>query len=234
MLLELRNVRKSYGPIEAVRGATMEVDEGEVAVIVGRSGAGKTTLLKIAGLLLRPDSGSVVIGGRDAWREGEGWRSRARREIIGYVPQHQDLLLELSARDNVELPLALAGLPRGEREGRVAEAARLLGISHLLDRPAGSLSGGERQRVLIARALAKRPQVLLADEPLSYLDDVTAEDVTGVLLELSRTQGVAIVMTTTELDPPVEAAKAFYMESGRLVPFESRLRAKRFNPMRPT
>lgn len=205
------------GAVHAVDGVSLEVHPGELIVVTGRSGAGKTTLLNLLGGLDRPTSGSVRLGDDELTALDEEGLAAVRRDRVGYVFQSFGLIPVLSAAENVEVPLRLQRTPPAERAARVAEALELVGLAgHAAQRPY-ELSGGQQQRVGIARALAARPQVLLADEPTGQLDSGTAATVMGLIVELVHTQGVAAVVTTHDAALVGRADRVIELHDGRAV-----------------
>ena len=164
--------------------------------MIGPSGSGKSTLLHIAGLLEKPDTGSVRIAGRDATALDDAGRTALRRQTIGFVYQFHHLLPEFSARENIVLPQMIAGGARSAAALRADELLQLVGLSNRADHRPAQLSGGEQQRVAIARALANRPHILIADEPTGNLDPHTADHVFVVLQELVVSQGLGLLMAT--------------------------------------
>jgi len=217
-LVELWGVWKSYEGVQVLRGVDLEAREGEYVVVRGRSGVGKTTLLRIAGLLETPDRGEVRVLGTDAGRLGEAERARLRLRHLGLDLQPVVLIPTLTVLENLELPMALAGVPRGERRRRALELLEYFGLQHLAGRRPGSLSMGERRRVSIVRALANRPRVLLVDEPTANLDEENAELVLGLLGRINREEKVCILMATTELLGRVPGAREYVLEKGVLRP----------------
>jgi len=204
-VLRIERVSKSLGKTLVLEDVSLKIDEGEFVVVRGRSGVGKTTLARIAALMLRPDSGHVILRDVDVTGLDDGRLSRMRLSHIGYVDQYFSLIESYTVYENVELPLRMMGLPAEERQRRVAEALRLLEIESLSNFLPGELSGGQRQRVAIARAIAKEPVLLVADEPTSNLDDKSESYVVSLFRELARS-GKAVLMTTTDLltDFPVD------------------------------
>lgn len=214
--LRLVGVTKVVGGDLVLDRVSLSVEPGVLAVVRGRSGVGKTTLARIAALILEPDSGNVVLAGRDYSRLGDTERSLARLRLVGYVDQHYRLLRGLTALENAALPLIIRGVPRGEALERARAALRALGLEGKEHRAPGELSGGERQRVAIARALAKGPRVLVMDEPLSNLDDYTAATVIEAVRAEARSRGVSVLVTTTSLEDPVRGDEEYLLSSGRL------------------
>ncbi|MCD5346333.1 ABC transporter ATP-binding protein [Agromyces sp. S2-1-8] len=203
------------GGVHAVDGVSLEVAPGELVVVTGRSGAGKTTLLNLLGGLDRPTSGRVLLGDDDLSKLGEDGLAAVRRDRVGYVFQSFGLIPVLSAAENVEVPLRLQRTDPADRARRVAEALDLVGLgAHAAQRPY-ELSGGQQQRVGIARALAARPQVLLADEPTGQLDSGTAATVMDLIGELVHARGVAAVVTTHDAALVRRADRVIELHDGR-------------------
>lgn len=188
----------------ALRGASLELNPGELVVLRGPSGSGKTTLLNLLGGLDKPDAGSLSIGGRDVTSASPAEWVELRRSTIGYVFQAFALIPHLSAAENIELPLRILNTPVKDRDARVAELLDLVELGpHANQRPS-ELSGGQQQRVGIARALANRPRLLIADEPTGQLDSITAATMMGLISDLVHRQGVAAIVSTH--DPSMAAA----------------------------
>ena len=196
--LEARGVVKAYGRTPALRGVTLDVAEGEIVAVTGPSGCGKSTLLHCLAGLLRPDAGEVIWRGEpiDTWPEAA--RSRLRRTEFGVLFQFGQLVGELTAAENVALPLLLAGT--GRREARTAAVTWLerLGVGDVADVRPGEMSGGQQQRCATARALVTEPRVLFADEPTGALDTLTGEQVLTQLVRLAREQRTTVVLVTHE------------------------------------
>ncbi|MCW3842930.1 ABC transporter ATP-binding protein [Micromonospora yasonensis] len=196
--LEARGVVRAYGPTPALRGVTLDVAEGEILAVTGPSGCGKSTLLHCLAGILRPDAGQVTWRGEriDEWSEAA--RSRLRRTEFGVLFQFGQLVAELTAAENVALPLLLAGT--GRRAARAAALAWLerLGVAEVADVLPGEMSGGQQQRCATARALVTEPRVLFADEPTGALDTVTGEQVLTQLVRLAREQRTTVVLVTHE------------------------------------
>ncbi|MCK8609849.1 ABC transporter ATP-binding protein [Agromyces sp. C10] len=204
------------GAITAVDAVSLEVRPGELVVVTGRSGAGKTTLLNLLGGLDRPTAGRVVLGDDDLSHLDDDALAAVRRDRVGYVFQSFGLIPVLSAAENVEVPLRLQRVPAAEREARVADALEVVGLAgHAAQRPY-ELSGGQQQRVGIARALAARPSVLLADEPTGQLDSGTAATVMRLITELVHARGVGAVVTTHDPNLVQRADRVVELHDGRV------------------
>ena len=182
--------------VQALRGVNVEFDQGEFLAIMGPSGSGKTTLLNMIGALDRPTSGKVFIDGYDLTQMGEGQLTSLRRHKIGFVFQFYNLIPVLTAFENIELPMLIAGIGKKERRDRAQELIDMVGLSDRADFRPDELSGGEQQRVAIARALANRPSLVLADEPTGDLDTTTGKEVIGELRDMSKKEGVTVVVVT--------------------------------------
>ncbi len=200
--LVLDQVVKEYrlGPnvIRALNGANLTVEQGHMVAIVGPSGSGKTTLLNILGALDRPDSGRVLISGVDLNGLGERELTAYRRQKVGFVFQTFELIPNLSALENVMLPMEFNGVPPKEREARARQLLEAVGLAHRADHRPRRLSGGEQQRVAIARALANDPAILLADEPTGNLDTATGIEIVGLLHRFAEEGKTVIVVTHDE------------------------------------
>jgi len=218
-ILEAHEVHRAYDTpgraVSAVRGVSVAVRAGDYLAITGPSGSGKSTLLHLLGGIDTPTAG---------WIEFEGIRldtltdralTRLRLERIGFVFQRFHLLPVLSARENVELPLAEAGAGRGERRARAEELLHYVGLGDRLHHRATELSGGEMQRVAIARALANRPAVILADEPTGELDMTTGQEILGLFRRLNR-DGTTIVVVTHDTHLAAEASRVIELLDGRV------------------
>ncbi|WP_445259188.1 ABC transporter ATP-binding protein [Nocardioides aurantiacus] len=195
-LLRAHAVHKSFGRTEALRGATLDVAEGEVLALTGPSGSGKSTLLLCLAGVLRPEAGSVTYDGRRLDDLGEAARTRLRRREFGLVLQFGQLVPELSAVQNVMVPLLLERHDRAAARTSALAWLERLGAGGLADALPGDLSGGESQRVAMARALVTGPSVVFADEPTGALDTVAGEDVMEVLVSTARSTGAAVVLVT--------------------------------------
>jgi putative ABC transport system ATP-binding protein len=197
-LVEARDVQLSFGPTPALRGAAVAVRAGEILAVMGPSGSGKSTLLHCLAGILVPDAGEVWFGGRRVDTLPEGERSALRRDRFGFVFQFGQLVPELTAEENVALPLLLAGVRRAEALRRARPWFGRLELAGLEGRRSGELSGGEAQRVALARGLVAGPEVLFADEPTGALDSLTGEHVMDLLVGAAREHGTTVVLVTHE------------------------------------
>lgn len=220
-VVSCRALAKHYGTgearVSALRGVDLDVARGEAVVLMGPSGCGKTTLLSIIATLLDADAGAVVIAGTDVGTLGRNARVAVRATQLGFVFQSFNLLPALTARQNVSVPLLLAGAPRARAEHAAGEALDSVGLSDRREHLPRQLSGGQQQRVAIARAIIHKPAVLLCDEPTSALDHQTGQHVMGVLRDQVRALGVALLVVTH--DPRIElfADRVVRMEDGLVI-----------------
>ena len=219
-LIEFDAVCKYYQmgdtTVKAADHITMKIDKGEFVAIVGQSGSGKSTCMNIIGCLDVPTAGTYKLNGRDVGRMSRDELAEIRNELLGFIFQQYNLLPKLSLIENVEVPLVYAGVPRGERRRRAAAALERVGLGDKLRNKPNQLSGGQQQRVSIARALAGRPAVILADEPTGALDSHTGREVLKMLQELHR-QGNTVVLITHDNSIAVQAQRIIRLEDGRVV-----------------
>jgi putative ABC transport system ATP-binding protein len=203
--------------VKAVDDVSFQVSDGQFASVIGRSGSGKSTLLSILGALDKPTSGSVEVGGQDITGLGAGALTKYRCQRIGFVFQSYNLVPNLTAAENVMLPMEFAGL---SKSGRKERAQKLLDQVGLKDdkqlRKPGRLSGGEQQRVAIARALANKPQLILADEPTGNLDSQTGKMIFDLLHDLAKSENTTIVVVTHDLSIAGKTDKSFRLQDGKL------------------
>ena len=197
--VRVEHAGRRYGAIEALRDVSLHVAPGELLVVTGRSGSGKSTLLNLIGGLDQPTSGRILIDGRELWREPRA--PRHRRELVGFVFQQHHLLVNLTARANVEVALIGAGVNRRERRERALGLLEEVGLAKRAEHEPAALSGGERQRVAIARALANEPRLLLADEPTGAVDSQTSQRVLDLLAEVRARRGMTVIVVS--YDPQV-------------------------------
>jgi ABC-type lipoprotein export system ATPase subunit len=219
-MISLRQVTKTYQAskevaVAAVRGVTLEVEQGEFVIITGRSGSGKTTLLNLAAGLVRPTSGEVRLGDVNLWSLSDREQSRLRNQKIGFVFQFPSLLPALTVSENVALPTTFGTNHTGPSpHGRAAQLLDMVGLSDKLLAYPRQLSAGQQQRVVIARALIRQPQVLLADEPTSNLDEQTEREIMDLFRDIHARTGVTIVMVTHTTQLVVYGTRAIEMASG--------------------
>ena len=183
-MIQIQSISKSYGSIDVLKNISLEIASGEIVSITGKSGAGKTTLLQIAGSLLKPDSGSVLIDNTDLFGLSEKKLSRFRNNHIGFVFQFHQLLPEFTALENVCIPAYIGGKAKNETESRAKELLEFLNVSHRMAHKPSELSGGEQQRVAVARALINKPSVIFADEPSGNLDSKNKQELHELFFKL--------------------------------------------------
>ncbi|MEM1377550.1 MAG: ABC transporter ATP-binding protein [Pseudomonadota bacterium] len=222
--LVLENIHRSYHEadrkLEVLRGASLSIQAGEMVALVAPSGAGKSTLLHTAGLLERPDTGDVIIGGVSCAELDDGKRTARRRNDIGYVYQFHHLLPEFSAVENVMIPQMIRGVGRREARKRGLELLEYMRIGPRAEHRPAELSGGEQQRVAIARAVANAPLVLLADEPTGNLDPETSSYVFEALQALVRQSGLSTLIATHNHALASKMDRVITLQDGLLVPME--------------
>lgn len=198
-MIKLKNITKSFGSLQVLKGIDLEISKGEVVSIVGPSGAGKTTLLQIMGTLDRPDTGTLYVDGVAVNELGERKLSAFRNQHIGFVFQFHQLLPEFTALENVMIPAYIAGLSNKEAQSRATEILEFLGLSARASHKPNELSGGEKQRVAVARALINRPSVILADEPSGSLDTKNKEELHQLFFDLrDKLQQTFVIVTHDE------------------------------------
>jgi putative ABC transport system ATP-binding protein len=215
-IIEARGVVKSFGQTPALRGATIAVEQGEILAVMGPSGSGKSTLLHCLAGILVPDDGQVWFAGRrvDDLREAE--RSKLRRDTFGFVFQFGQLVPELTAEENIALPLLLGGARRAAAMAEARTWFGRMGLDGLERRRSGELSGGQAQRIALARGLVARPKVLFADEPTGSLDSVTGEHVMNLLSAAAREQGTTVVLVTHEVRVAAYADREVIVRDGQV------------------
>jgi putative ABC transport system ATP-binding protein len=221
--LVLRDVRKSFARDEALRGVSLEVGAGEVVALSGASGSGKSTLLHCATGLIRPESGSVLFHGRPVADMPERERSRLRRREVGLVLQFGQLAPELTAVQNVALPLLMDQHDRAAALTAATAWLRRLGAGDWADALPGELSGGQRQRIAVARALVTGPSLVCADEPTGALDSVAGEELMTALLEATRSSGASLLLVTHDNRVAARADREVVLRDGRV--WEASVRA---------
>jgi putative ABC transport system ATP-binding protein len=215
-IIEARGVVKSFGQTPALRGASVAVQRGEILAVMGPSGSGKSTLLHCLAGILTPDEGEVWFGGQrlDTWPEER--RSELRRDRFGFVFQSGQLVPELTAEENVALPLLLGGTRRTPAMAEARKWFGRLGLDGLQRRRSGELSGGQAQRVALARGLVAAPEVLFADEPTGSLDSVSGELVMNLLTAAAREQGATVILVTHDARVAAYADREVVVRDGRV------------------
>ena len=220
-LVEIRNLRKSYrrgGQIVPVlTGISLDIREGDFTALMGPSGSGKTTLLNLVAGIDKPDGGVLRVGGVDITALSESELAEWRAANVGFVFQFYNLMPVLTAYENVELPLMLTGLSRGERRKRVELTLSMVGLADRMDHYPNELSGGQQQRVAIARAVIADPTLIVADEPTGDLDRKSAADVLSMMQRLNRELGKTVIMVTHDANAARAAKALVHLEKGELI-----------------
>lgn len=195
-MIKLRNITKSFGDLQVLKGIDLDIEKGEVVSIVGPSGAGKTTLLQIMGTLDKADGGTIEIDGIDVSKLKQKELSKFRNQKIGFVFQFHQLLPEFTALENIMIPAFIAGTSKSEAKKRAEELLAFMGLTERATHKPNELSGGEKQRVAVARALMNHPVVIMADEPSGSLDSKNKEDLHRLFFELRDKMGQTFVIVT--------------------------------------
>ncbi|RCL64704.1 MAG: ABC transporter ATP-binding protein [Bacteroidetes bacterium] len=218
-LIVLGNIRKSYRlggvDIHALDGVDLSIHQNEFVALMGPSGSGKSTLMNVLGCLDSPTSGKYALNGKDVGSMRDRQLSEIRNTEIGFVFQSFNLLPRMSSLDNVALPLVYAGISSKQRRARAQEMLELVGLGDRLKNKPNQLSGGQRQRVAIARSLANRPSLVLADEPTGNLDSTTAQEIMEMLTKVNA-QGNTIVVVTHEREIAEYAQRIIHLKDGRI------------------
>ena len=216
-MIKIEGVVKRFGTLEVLHGVTMSVERGEIVSIVGASGAGKTTLLQIIGTLMDADAGSVTIDGVSPAGLSDAKLSEFRNKHIGFVFQFHHLLAEFTAKENVMMPMLIAGVGRDEASKRALGLLTLVNMSHRTEHKPSALSGGEQQRVAIARALANNPSVVLADEPTGNLDSATREEIQQLFFDLRDRLGQTFIIVTHDETLAEHSDRKIVMSDGNIL-----------------
>ena len=195
-MIQVRNIKKSFGNLEVLKGIDLDIERGKVVSIVGPSGAGKTTLLQIMGTLDKADSGSINIDGVDVMKLSDAKRSAFRNKHMGFVFQFHQLLPEFTALENVMMPALIGGTSRREAKKRAEELLAFMGLSDRASHKPSELSGGEKQRVAVARALVNKPDVVFADEPSGSIDTQNKQELHRLYFDLRDRLGQTFVIVT--------------------------------------
>lgn len=195
-MIEVKDIHKSFGDLEVLKGVNLQVQKGEIVAIVGKSGAGKTTLLQIIGTLDRPTKGQVVIDGTDVFRMRDSELATFRNKHIGFIFQFHQLLPEFTALENVCIPAMIAREKETDYQARAERLLNELGLHERMHHKPNALSGGEKQRVAAARALMMKPDIILADEPTGSLDEKNKKELSDLLRQLRQEYGQTILLVT--------------------------------------
>ena len=212
-----REYRVGHDTVTALSGVDIAIQKGEFVAIMGPSGCGKSTLLNLIGGLDQPTDGHVLLEGQDLAEFNEEELAAMRRQKIGFIFQRHDLFPILTARENIEFPMLLAGTPQDERRERSDGLLSLVDLADKADHLPDELSGGQQQRIGIARALANASSILLADEPTGDLDSATAEDVIDSLISLSQARDLTLIMVTHDPEVAANADRILQLKDGHLV-----------------
>lgn len=216
-MIEVRDIHKSYGQLEVLRGIDLTIEKGEVVSIVGRSGAGKSTLLHIMGTLDKPDRGDVLFDGQKLSILNDRDLSRFRNQHIGFVFQFHQLLPEFSALENIMMPALIAGTDQRQARQRAQELLEYLGLKDRSKHRPGELSGGEKQRVAVARALMNRPDVIFADEPSGSLDSQNKQELHQLFFDLRNQLGQTFVIVTHDEGLAQMSDRIIHMADGLII-----------------
>jgi lipoprotein-releasing system ATP-binding protein len=220
MILELKNVSMEFSSgdtsIKVLNEIDFSMSSGESVALVGKSGSGKSTFLQIAALLEKPTSGKVIIIEKETSMLSDDERTKLRRENFGFVYQFHNLLSEFSAIENVMIPMLIKKNSKQFSKRRAAELLDLVGLTHRVHHLPNKLSGGERQRIAIARALANKPKLIVADEPTGNLDPTNAEIVFNLFLDLVKQNGTSLLMATHNMDLAKKFDKIVFLLEGKL------------------
>lgn len=216
-MISVKNINKSFGPLQVLKDVSLEIRRGEVVSIVGASGAGKTTLLQIIGTLSSPDSGSVHISGHSLFDMKEEELARFRNQRIGFVFQFHQLLPEFTALENVMIPALIAKRDKEEAKCKAMELLSFLGVAERAEHKPSELSGGEKQRVAVARALINDPDVILADEPSGSLDSKNKEELHKLFFDLRDKFGQTLVIVTHDSELAAISDRVISMQDGKII-----------------
>ena len=216
-MIEIRNIKKSFGSLEVLKGIDLDIEKGKIVSIVGPSGAGKTTLLQIMGTLDKADSGSVIIDGIDVSKLSDAKRSAFRNKHMGFVFQFHQLLPEFTALENVMMTALIGGTSRKEAKRRAEELLAFMGLSDRASHKPNELSGGEKQRVAVARALVNKPDVVFADEPSGSLDTQNKQELHRLFFDLRDQMGQTFVIVTHDEQLADLADRKISMKDGQIV-----------------
>lgn len=215
-MIEIKDIKKSFGSLQVLKGIDLKIEKGEIVSIVGPSGAGKTTLLQIMGTLDKPDSGMVVINGTDVTKLKDRDISRFRNQHLGFVFQFHQLLPEFTALENVMIPALIGKASKKAAKARAEELLTFLGLTERMDHKPNELSGGEKQRVAVARALVNNPDVIFADEPSGSLDSANKRELHQLFFDLRDKLNQTFVIVTHDEELAKLTDRTIHMKDGLL------------------
>ena len=213
-MIDIKNITKSFGSLQVLKGIDLHINKGEIVSIVGPSGAGKTTLLQIIGTLDKPDSGSIVIDGIDVSNLSKAKLSDLRTRHLGFLFQFHQLLPEFTALENIMIPAFIAGTSQSEAKERAMELLKFMGLEDRASHKPNELSGGEKQRVAVARALVNKPAVILADEPSGSLDSKNKAELHQLFFDLRDKLGQTFVIVTHDESLAATTDRTIHMKDG--------------------